>query len=87
MAGAFLKGGNITPTAEFNAYVDPEAAMRVLESGVTITLLPLDVARLSMHPACLSLLSTRACFRVGRSVSSLTSVTNGFYPGYRVARR
>lgn len=43
MAGAYFEVGNITPTAEFNVYVDPEAADVVLRSGVPITLLPLDV--------------------------------------------
>ncbi|MBV9635683.1 MAG: nucleoside hydrolase [Methylobacteriaceae bacterium] len=43
MAGAYFEGGNITPTAEFNVYVDPEAADVVLRSGIRITMLPLDV--------------------------------------------
>ncbi len=42
MGGAFSEGGNITPAAEFNIYVDPEAAARVLESGARITMIPLD---------------------------------------------
>jgi len=43
MAGAYFECGNITPSAEFNVYVDPEAADIVLRSGVPITMLPLDV--------------------------------------------
>ena len=43
MGGGFFEGGNITPAAEFNIYVDPEAAKIVLESGLKITMLPLDV--------------------------------------------
>lgn len=43
MGGAQREGGNITPTAEFNFFVDPHAARIVLQSGVPITLLPLDV--------------------------------------------
>jgi purine nucleosidase len=42
MGGAFSEGGNITPAAEFNIYVDPEAAARVLASGARITMIPLD---------------------------------------------
>ena len=43
MGGGFFEGGNITPAAEFNIYVDPEAAKIVLGSGIKITMLPLDV--------------------------------------------
>jgi len=43
MGGACFAGGNITPAAEFNLYVDPEAADIVMRSGVSITMLPLDV--------------------------------------------
>jgi len=42
MGGAFSEGGNITPAAEFNINVDPEAAARVLASGTPITMIPLD---------------------------------------------
>lgn len=43
MLGAYFEVGNITPTAEFNCYVDPEAADIVLKAGIKTTLLPLDV--------------------------------------------
>jgi len=43
MGGAYFAVGNITPTAEFNIHVDPEAADIVLKSGAPVTLLPLDV--------------------------------------------
>jgi purine nucleosidase len=43
MGGAILEYGNITPLAEYNAYVDPHAAHIVFHAGIPITLIPLDV--------------------------------------------
>jgi purine nucleosidase len=41
--GTFSEGGNITPAAAFNEYVDPEAADVVLRSGLKMTMVPMDV--------------------------------------------
>ena len=43
MGGGFFEGGNVTPAAEFNIYVDPEAASIVFGSGIPIVMMPLDV--------------------------------------------
>ncbi|WP_288193703.1 nucleoside hydrolase [uncultured Phyllobacterium sp.] len=51
MGGGFFEGGNITPTAEFNIYVDPQAAHIVLTSGVPIVMLPLDVTHKALTSA------------------------------------
>jgi purine nucleosidase len=46
--GSFSEGGNITPAADFNDCVDSEAADPVLNSGVKITIVSMDVT----HPRC-----------------------------------
>jgi len=43
MGGAYFEVGNITPAAEFNIYVDPEAADVVMQSGIPIVMSPLDL--------------------------------------------
>lgn len=45
MGGAVAVPGNVTPAAEFNFYVDPEAAAAVLDADLPIELIPLDVTR------------------------------------------
>ncbi|HZJ52221.1 MAG TPA: nucleoside hydrolase [Actinomycetota bacterium] len=43
MGGSNNRLGNITPAAEFNFYVDPEAAHVVLAAGFELTLVPWDL--------------------------------------------
>jgi purine nucleosidase len=43
MGGGLFEGGNVTPAAEFNIYVDPMAAEIVFSSGAPIVMMPLDV--------------------------------------------
>ncbi len=50
MGGARLEG-NVSAAAEFNIWADPEAAARVLGSGVPLTLLPLDVTHQALLTA------------------------------------
>ena len=51
MGGAYFEVGNITPAAEFNIYVDPEAAAIVFAAGVPITVLPLDATHKALTTA------------------------------------
>ena len=50
MGGGYFVGGNVTPAAEFNVYVDPHAASVMYRSGVPIVAMPLDVT----HSALMS---------------------------------
>ena len=71
MGGAYFEVGNITPAAEFNIYVDPEAAQIVCAAGAPRTVLPLDVT----HKALTSrdwIEQMRASGPVGRAVAGWT---------------
>lgn len=43
LMGGSVGSGNLTPSAEFNIYVDPEAAREVFRSGVEVVMVPLEV--------------------------------------------
>lgn len=45
MGGSFTQPGNVTLRAEFNVYVDPEAARIVLHSGIPLRLVGLEIGR------------------------------------------
>ena len=64
MGGGFFEGGNVTPTAEFNIYVDPHAADVVLKSGIQITMMPLDCT----HKALTTAKRTAAFRKLGSKV-------------------
>ncbi|WP_312530573.1 nucleoside hydrolase [Paracoccus sp. (in: a-proteobacteria)] len=71
MGGAYFEVGNVTPAAEFNIYVDPEAAEIVFASGAPLTVVPLDVT----HQALTSrpwVETMRKLGRVGQAVASWT---------------
>ncbi len=51
MGGARSEAGNITPCAEFNIFVDPEAAQMVFTCGAPITLIPLDCTHQALTSA------------------------------------
>ncbi|HEU0223600.1 MAG TPA: nucleoside hydrolase [Paracoccaceae bacterium] len=71
MGGACFEGGNTTPTAEFNIFVDPEAADVVLHAGIPVTLIPLDATHqaLTLRPRveCIRALGTP----VGQAVAAM----------------
>jgi len=51
MGGARSEGGNVTPCAEYNIYVDPEAAYKVINSGVSLVMLSLDCTHKALTTA------------------------------------
>jgi len=51
MGGAFLAPGNVTMAAEYNFFVDPEAARLVLHSGVKCRIVGLNVTRRALLTA------------------------------------
>jgi purine nucleosidase len=66
MGGGLFEGGNITPAAEFNIYVDPEAADVVFHSGIPITMVPLDVTH--------TMLTTKVRIEAFRKLGNRTGV-------------
>lgn len=78
MGGGFFEGGNVTPAAEFNIYVDPIAASEVLSAGIPIVMMPLDVT----HQA-LSDHGRVAAFRgIGNLAGEVVAGWLGFFERY-----
>lgn len=75
MGGAYFEVGNITPAAEFNIYVDPEAAEIVFRSGVPITVLPLDVT----HKALVTQSRLDAFANLGTKVGQTVAAWTSFF--------
>jgi inosine-uridine nucleoside N-ribohydrolase len=77
MGGAIAEG-NVTPAAEFNIWEDPEAAHRVFESGIDLTMIGLDVT----HKALMTRAHAdrlRASGRVGTMVAELFDFFSQFH--------
>jgi len=78
LMGGAIAQGNMTPSAEFNIWVDPEAAHRVFTSGLDVTMVGLDVTNQAVltaeHAARL-----RDAGRVGAAVAAMLDFYLGFY--------
>ena len=75
MGGGYFEGGNITPVAEFNIYVDPEAAKIVFDSGVPLVMMPLDVT----HKALTTKARIDAFRAMGTKVGDMVAAWTDFF--------
>jgi purine nucleosidase len=78
MGGAYFEVGNITPAAEFNIYVDPQAADIVFKSGVPIVVMPLDVTHKALVTPARNDAFRNIGNRVGIAVAEMTDFFERF---------
>ena len=75
MGGGSFEGGNITPAAEFNIYVDPHAAKVVFQSGIPLVVMPLDLT----HKTLTTRKRVARFAGLGNKVGSFTAEMLGFF--------
>jgi purine nucleosidase len=78
LMGGAIGEGNVTPAAEFNIWADPEAARRVFESGIDVTMVGLDVTHRALVTAAHAE-RLRASGRVGRMAAELVDFYSAFH--------
>jgi purine nucleosidase len=78
MGGGYFEGGNITPAAEFNIYVDPQAADIVFKSGAPIVVMPLDVTHKALVTTARNDAFRDIGSRVGIAVAEMTEFFERF---------
>jgi purine nucleosidase len=82
MGGGYFEGGNITPAAEFNIYVDPEAADILFQSGVPLVVMPLDVT----HKALTSRAWVEEMRALGTPVGQAVAAWTDFFERFDTAK-
>ena len=82
MGGAYFEVGNITPAAEFNIYVDPQAADIVFKSGVPIVVMPLDVT----HKVLVTKARNDAFREIGNKVGIAVAKMTEFFERFDVEK-
>jgi len=82
MGGGYFVGGNVTPAAEFNIYVDPHAADVVYRSGVPIVTMPLDVT----HKALMTRQWIADIKNIGGKLAEKVSAMLDFYQKFDLER-
>ncbi|HXV72695.1 MAG TPA: nucleoside hydrolase [Acidimicrobiia bacterium] len=82
MGGSFFEGGNTTPAAEFNIFVDPHAAHVVFTSGIPLVMMPLDVT----HRALTTPERLRRFVELGTPAGDSVAGMLGFYDRYDIEK-
>jgi len=82
MGGAYFEVGNITPAAEFNIHVDPEAADIVFKSGIPLVVMPLDVT----HKALTSRAWVEEMRSLGTPVGQAVASWTDFFERFDTAK-
>jgi len=82
MGGAYFEVGNITPAAEFNIYVDPEAADIVFKSRIDLVVMPLDVT----HKALTTRPRIDALRAIGSKVGDAVASWTDFFERFDMAK-
>jgi inosine-uridine nucleoside N-ribohydrolase len=78
LMGGAIGEGNTTPAAEFNIWHDPEAARRVFESGIDVTMVGLDVTHQAIVTPTVAE-ELRAAGRSGNFVAELVDFYSRFH--------
>lgn len=85
LMGGAMHGGNVTPVAEFNFYVDPHAAQGVLSSGIPVVMFGLDVTHTVLvtpeRIAALRAIGSRVGTTVANMMAALPQRDAGHYGG------
>lgn len=75
LMGGAITEGNKTPSAEFNIYVDPEAARIVFNAGLPLTMIGLDVT----HKALITSAHARQLRETGGTVATVVADLLDFF--------
>jgi pyrimidine-specific ribonucleoside hydrolase len=82
LMGGSITEGNVSASAEFNIWVDPEAARDVFESGLPVTMIPLDVT----HQAIVSLDDADRMERLGNRTGVVFADLLRFFAQFHIER-
>jgi len=83
MGGALRVPGNVTPVSEANIWGDPEAAHRVFESGMPITMVGLDVTMEAVwHGEHIRQLKEQAGPGLAKQVDFIENIVDFYFKAY-----